>query len=265
MINRLVENIFFFWVLIKFLCFLRFNCFHFFLFRVASSLCQLNYSELNGICYLKNEIKPLKWLNGVSGGYGPMNQTESVPCPAGTFAYSDGLMFPWECKDCPPGTVCESGFPFIPWSRGVVTTKIGTFDKEHNQPCPPGYFCHPGQFPDFCPLGSYLKMVKSHVVNFPFLTEYDSYYNETIEFVIDSVCESCPIGSFCPINAQNPIKCPEGNYTKYVNQSACSICDKGLGDDCRNRKEIKERLAVKPNITGYKQPLQYSNPIKYVL
>ena len=232
----------------------------------------MNYVELNGICYFKNEIKTFKWFNGVSGGYVPMNQSVSVPWPAGTFAYSDELMFPWECKDCPPGTICENGFPFITWHRGFRTSKIGTFNREHNKPCPTGHFCHPGHFPDFCPLGSYLKKVKGHEVDFRFLSEYDSSprddssgYNRTIKFVIDSVCESCPIGSFCQIKSENPIKCPEGNYTKYINQPPCLICDKGLGDDCRNRKEIKERLAVKSNIKEYKQPIQYSKLIKYVL
>lgn len=45
-------------------------------------------------------------------------------------------------------------------------------------------------------------------------------------FLSGTVCQKCPVGSYCP-NGKNKILCPPGSYTDLYQQSACRRCRSG--------------------------------------
>ena len=181
----------------------------------------------------------------VSGGYAPLGHFEPVPCRPGTFAYSDGLQYPWQCRLCPPTMMCPAGYPERVDRRGRVTTNPGASGEGDFEICPTSHICQPGTFPNFCPLGSFLKSTRSADVTVRYLNEYDQTFNGSVEFISDKFCQTCPVGHFCQILAQEKTKCPEGSYNKYQNQTRCITCDRGLGEDCRAGNDVTDRLAAK--------------------
>ena len=137
----------------------------------AFSSCDLDSVSLNGFCYSKQEVFQLKTIN-VTDGYVPIGRVNKYQCPSGTFAYSSGLTYPWQCRLCPPGMICPQGIPEKFQVR--TTTDPGASDSTDVRACPSGFICQPGRFPDVCPLGSYLEAIQPNDIELSYLDEYDS-------------------------------------------------------------------------------------------
>lgn len=111
------------------------------------------------------------------GYFCPQNTTQQVPCPAGTFGRSEGLMTPQCSGTCPLGHYCPNAtVEPIPCPQGYFGNNTGLIDETCSsdcwlggcnptqQLCYEGYYCPPGSIAGnqyacgdpsyYCPIGS---------------------------------------------------------------------------------------------------------------
>ena len=227
---------------------------------------------IDKICYNRLETVGLSppggkdvSLQDVKGGFSPIGNRETLPCPNGTFPYKNGLSYPWQCKDCPPGVYCNGGKIFL-CSDGQ-TSKKGAKTALDCFPCPNGYHCSPGKPKNICPVGQ--KRMSVYQGSKPYKLEIgnfstdlcDDQNNKCTVGWFEYSCEECPAGWYCQAGAVDevcfktysliqvinfkdggvyanesfdilPKKCHEGTYNSFVGQAKCLPCNIGLGEYC---------------------------------
>ena len=218
--------------------------------------------DIDGVCH--KEIEPVfklfpagKTSNGlVQNGYSPLGSDQTIPCPDGKFAYREGLRYPWQCKLCPPGVICQGGqMRLCPVDDPF--SDPGAISDTSCRPCDKGFKCYPGKQRELCDVGYKRKSKLSSkpfnliIGNFSSIIKMaspSSYWNEPF-------CVPCEPGEYCPTGAVDqsdeirletdimPLPCPEETFNPFFGKASCIPCDRGLGEYCPEGSKSKRDLA----------------------
>lgn len=159
------------------------------------------------------------------GHYCPAGSNNELPCGPGNYCDTVGLSSPKLCAKGRYGSSsnnttaqcdgpCAAGYYC---DEGSVIAKQGL--------CPPGYYCEAGTpQPLNCPANKFCIQGTSVPANCPPGTTSRGGATDI------TGCDSCPGGSFCPGNGNNPVTCPIGSYCGGGNSApvpcpAGSYCD----------------------------------------
>ena len=150
----------------------------------AGSYCTMGSVAVTGLC------NPGYWC--------PIKSTVATqnPCPLGSYSAGTGLKTENECTVCPLGYTCDTVALLAPVKcpAGTYGSKAGLDGTTGNDctTCPAGYFCAEGVTgPTVCGKGMY-SVAGAKDVGTP-------------------LCEKCPTGSYCALDATvTPIACDAG-------------------------------------------------------
>ena len=122
-------------------------------------------------------------------------------------------MYPWQCKDCPPGIICSNGAMELcpsdrPFSeKGRVTsgnldqTFSGISSEEQCQPCLNGFDCSPGRPRKLCPEGTFKK--EANFTDDPYRLQFNLEQVEPFDKLLENSgwaiyeCVECNPGTYC--------------------------------------------------------------------
>ena len=122
-------------------------------------------------------------------------------------------MYPWQCKDCPPGIICKNGTmelcpsdrPFSEWGEIIFEVFshqiLGISSDEQCQSCLNGFDCSPGKPRKLCPEGTYKKEV--NFTNEPYELKFDLEHYVAFEKYLNNSgwanydCIDCDPGMYC--------------------------------------------------------------------
>ena len=153
-----------------------------------------------------------------------------MPCPIGTWS-PEGSISCQPCQHgyqctvasnsstpseyvCPAGGWCD-GTDFLPCPAGFYGNTTGAGNQDIGCVlCPPGYYCQgPGTTyyeGSICPPGHYCPLGTSYATQFP--CPSGTYNNQTVQTSLETACELCSHGFYCPEGSARQRVCPAGFY-----------------------------------------------------
>ncbi|CAC5381825.1 unnamed protein product [Mytilus coruscus] len=192
-----------------------------------------------------------------AGHYCPIQTTEPVKCPKGTYSNMTKLIAESECVNCTAGYYCgqlalldPEGFCqeryYCPESSDLATFLD----------CPMGAYCPTGSaIPTLCPNGTY-----SNVTNLKISSECTicpgGYYCETEGLISPTgLCGEgyycpdgtiqkeppltyCPVGNYCPEGVSQPIPCRNQTENNHTHAVECYPCPAGFYCAISGQSEI---------------------------
>lgn len=152
------------------------------------------------------------------GAYCPVNSTEAIKCPAGTYGSSAGLKNISDCSSCPAGT---------------YNSNVGQTMLMNCFPCNSGFYCPAGSpIPEPCPANYYCPSFSEKIVC-PAGTYSDASYAISI-----NTCLRCLKGHYCPGNGLFPSACLPGSYSDKLGNTVCDTCPEGYSCPYGSEKAI---------------------------
>ncbi|KAG7455700.1 SCO-spondin-like isoform X1, partial [Solea senegalensis] len=203
------------------------------------------------------------------GFYCPSGSANQLPCPAGTYGNTSGLLEEWQCSTCDPGMYCKGTgrtFPSGLCAAGFIcvgrASEASPSDKLTGYPCPPGFYCSVGtSVPKPCPKGTFSE--QSGLVDEAQCRRCSagSFCSETGLSAVSGPCLSgfyclegshspspvlsesgsvCPAGHYCEEGCSVPTPCPAGSYqneTGGKGKDDCKQCLLGWFQNLLGQKE----------------------------
>eukprot|EP00116_Pleurobrachia_bachei_P005791 sb/3466053/ len=208
-------------------------------------------------CYINEDTNESEKEDCPAGHYCPLEETEPVKCPAGTFSNILGLAAESHCSPCPPNFYCANAGATTdadkqPCSAGYeclgrATTSTPT-DGTTGRLCPAGYYCPGNSNRESCPKGTFrnLEGAESEVdcqkCLGGFYNDISGQTNCTKQCQSGYYCTEgatqsnpddgttgniCDKGFYCPAGSKSQLSCEPGTYNPSTGAGACLACTAG--------------------------------------
>ncbi|EDV28435.1 uncharacterized protein TRIADDRAFT_51343 [Trichoplax adhaerens] len=168
-----------------------------------------------------------------SGYYCPKGSTAEIPCTAGMYCSSVGLVAPE--GNCSAGYYCTL----------QANTPAPSSVVQGGNICPMGKYCPLGSVAGLdCPIGRFGNTTGNtaitdchlcshgHYCATPGLTKPSGscnpgYYCPPSQTSPSPSSYICPAGSYCISGSTEPVNCPSGYYQDEIGQGSCKVCWEG--------------------------------------